>query len=247
MHAEEPLLAALIFIVALLYSSVGHGGASGYLAAMALVGIAPAEMRPAALVLNILVAGIALFKFYRAGAFSWRLFWPFAISSIPFAYLGGSIILSGAVYKPLVGMVLIYAAWSTFQAAHKNSETYSTRPPVVLLLLTGGVLGLLSGLTGVGGGIFLSPLMVYFRWVQMKIISGIAAAFILVNSIAGLLGVMSSATQFPSALPYWTCAALVGGLIGAEYGSKRLSNITIKKTLALVLLIAGAKMIATSF
>lgn len=246
MHAEELLLAVPIFVAALLYSSVGHGGASGYLAVMALAGISPAEMRPAALALNIMVAAIATFKFYRVGAFSWRLFWPLALASIPCAYLGGMITLSGETYKSLIGVVLLYAAWRSFHAAREQNETCTTRPHIAVLILAGAVLGSLSGLTGVGGGIFLSPLILYFRWVEMKVISGIAAAFILINSIAGLLGVMSSATQLPAALPYWAFAAVVGGLIGAEYGSKRLNNTAIKKLLALVLLIAGAKMIATA-
>lgn len=245
MHASDLSLAALIFIAALLYSSVGHGGASGYIAAMAFMGVAPAEMRPTALTLNILVAGIATFKFYRVGAFSWKLFWPFALASVPCAYLGGAITLSGAIYKPLIGVVLIYAAWHSFRAARQKIEQVVAQPPVVLLLVIGAALGLLSGLTGVGGGIFLSPLILYFRWAEIRVISGVAAAFILVNSISGLIGVMTTSPHLPAALPYWAIAAVLGGYLGAEYGSKRLGNAALKKLLALVLLIAGIKMLTT--
>ncbi|MCI0506603.1 MAG: sulfite exporter TauE/SafE family protein [Gammaproteobacteria bacterium] len=243
---EDIILTALIFLAATLYASVGHAGASGYLAAMALVGVAPAVMKPTALTLNILVASIAIFKYYRAGAFSWPLFWPFAVASIPFAYLGGLLTLPGHIYKPLVGVVLIYAAWRSYHTAHQPAQIIDVRPPLILLFAAGAALGFLSGLTGVGGGIFLSPLLLFLRWAQMRVISGIAAAFILVNSIAGLFGVMSANTTLPSALPFWALAAIAGGYIGAEYGSKRLGNPAIQKLLAIVLAIAGAKMIATA-
>lgn len=247
MHTETEyvVLAALIFIAALLYASVGHAGASGYIAAMALMGIAPATMKPTALMLNIFVALIATFKFYRVGAFSWRLFWPLAITSIPCAYIGGMLTLPNHLFKPMVGLVLIYAAWRAFKTANQLDSIAIRTAAFPILLITGAVLGLLSGLTGVGGGIFLSPLMLLFRWAETKVISGIAAAFILVNSIAGLLGVMSKVIVLPSALPYWVLAAVIGGYIGAEFGSKRLSNPTIRKVLAVVLLIAGAKMLVT--
>ena len=246
MSFEDIVLTALILVAALLYSSVGHAGASGYLAAMALMGLSPAVMKPTALTLNILVAVIATVKYYRVGAFSWRLFWPFALASIPFAYLGGILTLPGHFYKPLVGVVLIYAAWYSFRTAHQPAPALAARPHISILLLAGAALGLLSGLTGVGGGIFLSPLLLFFRCAEIRVISGIAAAFILVNSVAGLLGVMASASTpvLPAALPYWAIAAVVGGFIGAEYGSKRLGNPTIRKLLAVVLVIAGAKMIA---
>jgi len=246
MPIEDIILSVLILIAALLYSSVGHAGASGYLAAMALMGISPAVMKPTALTLNILVAVIATTKYYRVGAFSWHLFWPFALPSIPYAYLGGALTLPGHIYKPLVGGVLIYAAWRSFRTAHHPAQAASSRPHLSLLLLAGAALGFLSGLTGVGGGIFLSPLLLFFRWAEVKVISGIAAAFILVNSIAGLLGVITTAPELPSALPYWAIAAVVGGFIGAEYGSKRMGNSTIQKLLALVLFISGVKMIATA-
>lgn len=246
MNSTDALLAILVLVAALLYSSVGHAGASGYLAAMALMGVVPAVMKPTALSLNILVAAIATFKFHRAGAFSWPLFWPFALASIPFAYLGGWLTLPGHLYKPLVGAILIYAAWHSFRTAHRTESGTVPQAPISLRLFAGAVLGFLSGLTGVGGGIFLSPLLLLLGWARIKVISGVAAAFILVNSIAGLLGVMRSAIALPPALPYWAIAAVVGGIVGAEYGSRRLGNPAIKRLLALVLAIAGAKMILTA-
>lgn len=246
MNSTDAFLALLIFVSALLYSSVGHAGASAYLAAMALLGLAPEVMKPAALALNILVAVVAFTKFYRSGAFSWTLLWPFAVASVPFAWLGGWITLPSHFYKPLVGGVLIYAAWYSFHSAQRSESVPVGAPPIFLRLVVGAVLGFLSGLTGVGGGIFLSPMLLVLGWAPIKVISGVSAAFILVNSIAGLLGVMQSPVTLPAALPEWAVAAVTGGLIGAEYGSRRLANPVIKKLLALVLAIAGAKMILTA-
>lgn len=244
MQTEDVILTALIFVAALLYSAVGHGGASGYLAAMALVGISPDVMRPTALALNILVSLVATAKYLRVGAFSWRLFWPFALASMPFAFIGGAITLPSHIYQPVVGVVLVYAAWRSFRSARSPSGPVAGRPHLAILLMAGAGLGFLSGLTGVGGGIFLSPLLLFFRWADVRVISGIAAAFILVNSVAGFMGVIASSPALPAALPYWAIAALAGGFIGAEFGSRRLGNPTIKKVLAVVLVIAGAKMIA---
>ncbi len=227
----------------MLFSSVGHGGASAYLAVMALMNVAPASMRPAALVLNILVASIAIYKFYRAGAFSWRLFLPLSIASVPMAFVGGLVSLPDHFYKPIVGLVLIIAAWHIFSHAKKTYVVNQSTVKTPVLLGVGAVLGLLSGLTGVGGGIFLSPILIFFKWAETRVISGVAAAFILVNSIAGLIGVLIKQPTLPAALPYWALAAILGGLIGAEYGSRRLTTPSIRKLLALVLLLAGSKMI----
>ncbi len=236
------LLTSLIFLAALLFSSVGHGGASGYLAAMALIGIAPAEMRPAALVLNVFVASIAVYKFYHVNAFSWRLFLPLGLASIPAAFIGGTLSLPSHIYKPVIGVVLLLAAWHVYSHA-KRSDNELNKVSKPVLLAVGAVLGLLSGLTGVGGGIFLSPLLLFFKWGETKVVSGVAAAFILVNSIAGLLGVLLKSPTLPSTLPFWVLAAVLGGFIGAEYGSRKLANPSIRKLLALVLLLAGIKLI----
>ncbi|OAI51684.1 hypothetical protein AYO46_07550 [Betaproteobacteria bacterium SCGC AG-212-J23] len=234
-----------MLVAAFVYASVGHGGASAYLAVMALAGIAPQEMRPIALVLNVVVSAVATFKFYRAGHFRWRLLWPFAVTSIPAAYAGGAIALPGHWYKAIVGAVLIYAAWQLWLSARAGEEMREVRqPPFALAMLIGGGLGLLSGLTGVGGGIFLSPLLLILGWARTKQTSAVAAPFILVNSIAGLAGAfMARSTSLPSYMWILVATVLVGGWLGAEYGSRRFTNPLIRRMLAVVLAVAGAKMI----
>lgn len=237
-------LALLIFAAAMLYSSVGHAGASGYLAAMALFGVAPAVMKPTALTLNILVATIATIKFYRAGCFSWRLLWPFAVVSIPCAFIGGYITLPGHAYKTIVGIILLFAAYRLFRVAHKATEQTEVKPiPLWAALLSGAIIGLLAGLTGTGGGIFLSPLLLFMGWAETRQSSGLSAAFILANSIAGLLGNVSSVGALPSSIFVFAPAAIIGGFIGAEYGSKHIAGANLRRLLAIVLIIAGLKLI----
>jgi uncharacterized protein len=250
MDSDGPgwLLTALIFAAALLYASVGHGGASGYLAAMALVGVGVDVMRPTALVLNIVVSLVATVRFVRAGAFSQRLFWPLVLAAVPCAYVGGRLDLPSPFYKPLVGAVLVFAAWQSWRTARAATAVVLRPVQPQLLVPVGAALGLLSGLTGVGGGIFLSPLLILQRWESTRVVSGVAAAFILANSSAGLLGLLSkpAAVVLPSGLLFWAGAALVGGALGAELGSRRLANPAIQRLLALVLLVAGVKMVLTS-
>ena len=231
-----------IFAAAVLYSSVGHAGASGYIAVMALAGLAPDQLKPAALILNILVASIASVKYYRVKAFSWRLLWPLIVTSIPCAFLGGAFTLSPQYYKPVLGLVLIYAAIHSFLTAKNFSD--QIRPPHQwILFLVGAMIGFLSGLIGVGGGIFLSPILLFLRWGETRVVSGVAAAFILVNSISGLAGVMTTQPELPVGLSYWAIAAIAGGWLGSEFGSKRLNNTRIRQILSIVLLIAGCKML----
>ena len=239
------LLAAGMLVAAFGYASVGHGGASAYLAALALAGVAPSQMRPIALVLNILVSAIGTYKFWRAGYFRWRLFWPFAAVSIPLAFLGGAITLPGHAYKVLVGVVLIYAAWQLWHSARAGAEMREVRdPPLAWAMLVGAGLGLLAGLTGVGGGIFLSPLLLLLGWAGTKQTSAVAAPFILVNSIAGIAGAFAvRAATLPSQLWILALAVLIGGWLGAEYGSRRFTNPFIRRLLAVVLASAGAKMV----
>ncbi|MBV9190147.1 MAG: sulfite exporter TauE/SafE family protein [Betaproteobacteria bacterium] len=239
------LLAAGMLVAAFAYASVGHGGASAYIAAMALAGIAPAEMRPIALSLNLLVSGIGTYKFWRAGYFSWRLFWPFAVVSVPLAFVGGAITLPGHAYKALVGIVLIYAAWQLWRSARKGEEMREVRQPAIALaMLVGGILGLLSGLTGVGGGIFLSPLLLIAGWAGTKQTSATSAPFILVNSVAGLAaGFTMKSASLPPQTWILCIAVLMGGWLGAEYGSRRFTNPFIRRLLAVVLASAGAKML----
>jgi uncharacterized protein len=244
MPVSETLIVAILFFVgAALYASVGHGGASSYLAVMGLFSLSPSVMKPTALALNILVAAVATFKFYRAGLFSWRLFWPFAVVSIPAAFIGGATMLQARTYKILVGVVLLYAAVWMFRSSLRplNKETHL--PSLWAALVTGAAIGFLSGLTGVGGGIFLSPLILCMGWAETRATSGVAAPFILVNSIAGLLGHFSSVAQLPPSVPIWGAAAVLGGWIGASYGSKRAPAPVLRQLLSLVLIVAGVKLI----
>ncbi len=239
------LLAAGMLLAAFGYAAVGHGGASAYLAAMALAGIAPAEMRPVALALNIVVSTLATWKFWRAGHFRWRLFWPFAAAAIPLAYAGGAIALPGQAYKALVGVVLLYAAWQLWRSGRAGEEMREPRqPPVPAAMAIGGGMGLLAGLTGVGGGIFLSPLLLMLGWAGTKQTSAVAAPFILVNSIAGLAAVfVSRGIALPGYVGILAPAVLVGGWLGAEYGSRRFANPVVRRVLAVVLAAAGVKMV----
>lgn len=235
------LLCLAILIVAFLYSSVGHAGASGYIAVMTLFGLGVAVIKPAALVLNILVAIIGAFQFWRAGHFSWKLFWPFAVASVPLAFLGGYLNLPTHVFKILVGVVLLYSAARFLIRPKADEETDG--PSKAVALSVGAGLGLLSGLTGTGGGIFLTPILIFMRWAKTKTASAVSALFILVNSISGLAGNISSTRQLPVfVLPLVICA-ITGGTVGSYLGSRQFSPLFIKRLLAVVLTIAGLKLI----
>jgi uncharacterized membrane protein YfcA len=236
-------LTLVIFLVAFLYSSVGHAGASGYIAVMSLFGLAPAVIRPTALVLNILVACIGTFQFWRAGHFSWRLFWPFAVLAIPLAFLGGYINLPTHVFKVLVGIVLLFSAIRFFWRPSEDMVASEPSRPVAISI--GAGLGLLAGLTGTGGGIFLTPLLLSMRWARAKSAAAVSALFILVNSAAGLLGNFSSTKRMPSFAIALVLAAVVGGAAGSYLGSRRFDHTVIKRVLAIVLLIASMKLILT--
>lgn len=241
-HETIILLSAAIGLVALLYASVGHGGASGYIAVMALASLPTMTIKPTALVLNILVSAIALYHFSRAGHFNWRTFWPFAVTSIPCSFIGGMTSLPPHLLKPLLGLVLLFSAWRLL--LDKKRDKADARPPrIPAAMLIGAILGLLSGLTGVGGGIFLSPLLLLLGWAGTKETAGISALFILLNSSAGLLGHMASLGNIPSYAPWLACAAIFGGTVGAHMGSRRLPMTAIRYLLAVVLLIAGIKLI----
>jgi uncharacterized protein len=234
-------LGLAILVIAFLYSSVGHAGASGYIAAMTLFGLSAVVIKPAALVLNILVALLSTWQFWRAGYFSWKLFWPFAISSVPLAFLGGYIALPTEVFRIIIGVVLLYSAVRFFIQPKDENEPHSPTKPVAITV--GAGLGLLSGLTGVGGGIFLTPLLIFMRWARTKTASAVSALFILTNSISGLLGNVASTKQLPFfALPL-AVTAIVGGSVGSYYGSRRFSPVAIKRLLGVVLTIAGVKML----
>lgn len=238
----SPLLIILaIFVVAVLYSSVGHGGASGYLAVMALLAVAPEVTRPTALVLNLFVASIGTYQFWRAGYFSWKLFWPFAATSIPFAFIGGMIQLPTNVHKIVLGAVLMLAALRLAWKLTAGDEIRQTNIGVCLII--GGVIGLLSGLVGVGGGIFLTPVLLLMNWSDTKTAAGVSAAFILVNSMSGLAGNSVQVATLPSNVWLWIAAAIFGGLVGSTLGAKKFDSLTLRRVLAAVLLFAGVKLI----
>ena len=242
---ETILLTILIFTAALLYASVGHGGASGYLAAMALFNLAPDVMKPTALVLNLFVASVGTIRYAQAGCFSWHIFWPFAVLSIPFAFVGGMLKLPVTTYKIILGLVLLFAAWRL--AVRQSAHAPPAQKPILLpaALTLGAAIGLLSGLTGVGGGVFLSPLLLLLGWAKVRKTAGVSAAFILVNSAAGLLGHLESVKSLPGQILWWAPAALLGGILGAELGSRRLTPLTMRRMLAAVLVVAGLKMLLT--
>ncbi len=243
---SETLLLALGFVVvAAIYSSVGHAGASGYLATMALVGVAPERMKPTALLLNIVVGLIAVVNFRRAGVFFPRAVLPFAVGSIPMAFLGGAYHPASSWYRPLVAVVLAFAAVRLFIPRAKVAGTDASAEPYAPWLAAvpmGACIGLLAGLTGTGGGIFLTPLLVWLGWAGVRQSAGISALFILVNSVAGLAG---NATIQPALTPETAVLALaagVGGFVGSWLGANRIPERPLAILLGVVLLIASAKL-----
>lgn len=238
------LLAVIFFLIATLYGAVGLGGGSGYLAVMGLVGVPPEIMRPTALTLNILVASIGTWKYVRAGHFSARLFWPIAAASIPFAFIGGLLTLPGGLYRPIVGVVLLYAAFRLWRSSSKPQSEPQVNPtlPIWIALIAGAAIGLIAGLVGMGGGILLGPLLLLTGWADTRQAMGITAAFVLVNSLAGLAGRLTSVPELPSSILPWLLVVGIGGWLGAEYGSKRLDPLLLRRLLALVLLAAGTRM-----
>ncbi|MEE2907696.1 MAG: sulfite exporter TauE/SafE family protein [Planctomycetota bacterium] len=248
-----------ILVLATLYSSVGHAGASGYLAAMAIVTQLPQdEMKAIALTLNIFVGAIGSWRFYRAGHFHWATFWPFALCAIPLAFVGGLWQLPTDLFKPLVGFVLLFAAGMlilkvvtsrsvTRHGKPVSRDTGTRMPPLPVALGSGAVLGLLAGLTGTGGGIFLSPLLILFSWADAKRTAAVSVVFVLVNSLAGLGGVIVESPALPPELPFYIVAAVIGGLVGSWLGAKQLRGDGIRVLLAVVLLIAAVKMVLPAF
>lgn len=236
--------ACLLLVAAMLYSAVGHGGASAYLALMALTGFAPEEMRPLALVLNLFVSAIAFVQFRRKGAFDLRLFLLFGVAAIPMATLGGAMHLGGSWHRILLGLVLIASALTL--VIRPQIAGYAVKPPrPTVALPTGAALGLIAGLTGTGGGIFLSPLLVLMRWAEARTVAGISAAFIFCNSAAGLIGQGGRLDALPAETPWYVAAVVVGGLTGSAISASWLPRTALIRLLAVVLVIAGAKLLGT--
>jgi uncharacterized membrane protein YfcA len=241
----EIILGILFFVTAVLYSAVGFGGGSGYLAVMGLLSLPPEIMRPTSLALNMLVAGIGTWKHVRAGHFSGRLFWPISIVSIPFAFIGGKLSLPVELYRPVVGLILIYAAVRLWLSA-RNNEQFERRTAVLPLwvaILTGAAIGFVSGLVGIGGGVFLGPVLLLTGWADTRQTMSITAAFVLVNSLAGLVGNISVVQSLPTQLPFWLLTAGVGGWLGADLSARRLASLRLRQLLSVVLVTAALLMI----
>ena len=231
-----------VFAAALSFAIAGHSGASAYLALFSILGMTPDVIKPSVLSLNIVVASITTYKFVRAGHFSWRLTWPFILTSVPFSFLGGLITLPTPIYRILVGVVLVYAALRMLFDAPNKNETEVDFPPIWLSLLLGAGIGFTGGLIGIGGGIMLSPILLLTNWAGPQLTAGTIAIFVLVNSISGLLGHWSTSMQLPPQQLIWGLVALVGGFIGAEIGSRRLSAKFLRRMLGLILLVSGLRM-----
>lgn len=237
------LLALALGVAAALYSAVGHGGASAYIALMTLIGLAPAEVRPAALVLNIVVASLGAVRYVRAGRFDWQVFWPFALAAVPAAFLAGSIELPAQIYRPLLAVALALAAlrYLIWPQVDASKETHP--PKRWIALIAGAALGALAGLTGIGGGVYLSPLLVYAGWSDPQRATGIAALFIVVNSVAGLAGRLSSLAALPSYLPWLVLAVVMGAVIGTTLSLTKLDKRGVLRALGVVLGIAAVALV----
>jgi len=242
----ELILAVLFFLVAALYSSVGHAGASGYIASMALLGFAPEQMRPAALALNLLVGGIGLFRFWRGGHVRWRNVLPFVLASAPAAFFAAQIELPKESYSLLLGVVLLVAAVGVFRSGARaeltDSEDRGRRVPWLPGLLIGASIGVLSGLTGTGGAIFLTPLLLFAHWMPTREASGTSVAFVWINSLTGLAGLLHASGALPQALPIWLVAVAVGALLGTQLGLRWLPVKGLRYALGVVLMIAALKL-----
>jgi uncharacterized membrane protein YfcA len=243
---SEYITAGLIFFGAILYSSVGHGGASSYIAIMSLMGTPIASIKPIGLVLNIIVSSVASYRFIKNKLFNLKIFIPVAIGSIPAAFIGGYLNLTSDIYRVLVGVILVFAGFQFLFDIFKYVKKKTDRPVNFWLgLFAGVIIGFLSGLTGTGGGIFLSPLIVFLGWTTVKGSSGTAAVFILFNSISGLLGNITSISLIPNTIFLYSFSAFGGVLIGTQLGIKILNEHYMKNALGIVLIVAGFKFIIT--
>lgn len=238
------LFYSLLFLVAFLYSTVGHGGASGYLALMAVFSIAPAVMKPTALLLNLFVSLTSFIQFYRGGHFSWKVFFPFAIASVPMAFLGGMVTVDTVIYKKMLGaLLLLPAARFLFFQSFRADEI--KKPDTGLSLLTGAAIGFLSGLIGIGGGIILSPVLLLLKWSDLKQTAGISALFIFVNSLSGLAGQVTKGIEFSTGMYIYVIIAFAGGICGAYFGALRFRQDILRYVLAAVLAVAAFKLLFT--
>lgn len=239
------LFYVILFFVAFLYAAVGHGGASGYLALMAIYGIAPEEMKPTALVLNLFVSITSFTHYYRGDYFKYKIFIPMAAASIPLAFIGGMITVEENIYKRILGVLLLFPILRFF--FFKNVEDNELKShKVFFAIFIGGIVGLLSGMIGIGGGIILSPILLLLHWTNQKQTAAISAAFIFVNSVAGLGGMLTQGISFTKDMILYVIVAFIGGFLGAYLGAKKFNHNVLKYVLATVLLLASYKLIFTS-
>lgn len=241
---QSPLLLVLLLVVSFLYASVGHGGASGYLALMSLFAFPLTFMKPTALVLNILVSGISFFFYFREKKFKWKLFYPFAITSVPCSFLGGIITIETHLYKIILATVLLFAVARLVGLFGKQKDDLKPMN-ISLALFIGATIGFLSGLIGIGGGIILSPLILFLGWANMKQTAAVSALFIFVNSISGLFGFVSKGGTLPVSSVSLIVVVLIGGMLGGYFGSKKMNTQLLRNVLAVVLLIAIFKLYTT--
>ena len=236
------LFYGLLFIVAFLYSSVGHGGASGYLALMALFAVSPAVMKPTALMLNLFVSLTSFIQFYRGKHFKWKIFLPLAIASIPLAFAGGLLTLDGNIYKKILGAFLLIPV-CRFLFFPNIPVDELRKPNLVISVVIGATIGFLSGLIGIGGGIILSPILLMLKWTDQKQTAAISALFIFVNSLSGLAGQLSTGISFGPDMVAYVVIAFSGGLFGAYFGALKFNQQILKYLLAFVLLLASYKLL----
>jgi uncharacterized protein len=242
MATSLPLFYILLFVIAFLYASVGHGGASGYLALMALFNFSPAVMKPTALLLNLFVSMVSFIQFYRGQYFKWKIFFPLIIFSIPMAFLGGRLAIQDPIYKTILGIFLIIPICRFL--FFKNTDPKNMKPSnLYLSLLIGAGIGFLSGMIGIGGGIILSPILLLLKWTNQKQTAAISALFIFVNSLAGLAGQLTKGIHFDTAMLGYVAVAFAGGLCGAYMGALKFPQTVLKNLLAFVLIIAAWKLL----
>lgn len=238
---NDAVILLLLATVAFAYAMVGHGGASGYLALMGVLGFAPDVMRPTALILNICVSLIAFMQFSAAGHFRWKLFWPFAVASVPFAFIGGRMGLDPLWYKRVLAGCIIVAALRLF-GLFGSGERALREAPLFLALVIGASIGLLSGMLGIGGGILLSPMLLICAWADAKEAAAVSALFIFVNSISGLAGISMQALRIDQHMLIWSGTAIVGGMLGSYIGARRAPEPRLRQALGVVLVIASIKL-----
>ncbi len=238
------LFIPLLFVIAFLYSSVGHGGASGYLALMTFFSFAPETMRQTALLLNVFVSLTAFIQYYRSGYFKWSLFWPFALASFPAAFIGGLITVDAGLYKKILAVLLLFSVVKLLEVKIQTKE-FNIKQNIFIALLIGAVIGLFSGMIGIGGGIILSPLILLLHWADMKKTAAVSALFIFVNSLAGLAGLFTKGFEYKNEMTLMIIIAFAGGIVGSYFGAKKFDNVFLNKLLAVVLIIASIKLIIT--